>query len=157
MANFRFVALASNQALAYQSGAVDANGQMPERQLSDEGGVPCRYCLAEVDAGAPFLVLAHRPFPGPQPYAEIGPIFLHANSCARYSKEGEPPAMFSKWDNLLLRGYGRDDRIVYGTGKVVATSQLAEAIGETFTNEKVAYIHLRSAKNNCFMCRVERA
>ena len=50
----------------------------PERQVSDGSAVPCRHCLSDVAAGEPFLILAHRPFPEAQPYAETGPIFLRA-------------------------------------------------------------------------------
>ena len=51
----------------------DANG-LPERHVS-EGTGPCRHCLGEIAGSAPYLILAHRPFPKPQPYAEVGPIF----------------------------------------------------------------------------------
>src|SRR3546814_14404646 len=71
--SLRFVALDSTLARALRDGAADANGQVSERQVSDGGGNPCRHCLDDIAAGAPLLVLAHRPFPAPQPYAELGP------------------------------------------------------------------------------------
>ena len=43
---------------AYQAGGLDANGQMPERAVSDGDGNPCRHCLAMIPAGAGMLVLA---------------------------------------------------------------------------------------------------
>lgn len=77
-----FTAIPTEIARAYQAGGPDANGQPPERHISDGGGNPCRHCLGLIPKGAKMLVLAHRPFPNPQPYAEIGPIFLCASSCA---------------------------------------------------------------------------
>lgn len=77
----RFVAIPTEVARAYQAGGLDANGQVPERKLSDGGGNPCRHCLKMIPEGAGMLVLAHRPFPAPQPYAEVGPIFWF--SCGR--------------------------------------------------------------------------
>lgn len=67
-------------ARAYQSGGLDANGQRPEHHISDGNGNPCRHCLKMIPKGAEML--AHRPFPTAQPYAEIGPIFLCADLCA---------------------------------------------------------------------------
>src|SRR5690349_14713046 len=72
----RFVAMPTEVARAFQQGAPDANGQPPERHLSDGDGVPCRHCLTTVAAGDPYLLLAYRPFSTLQPYAECGPIFL---------------------------------------------------------------------------------
>ncbi len=76
-------------------------------------------------AGEPFLVLSHRPFPEAQPYAEIGPIFVHATPCDRHGETAEVPALFLSRAQALVRGYGKDDRIVYGTGQVVASAEIA--------------------------------
>ncbi len=70
MTGLRFIALDTETVRALQAGAVDANGQTPERRVSDGSGVPCRHCLSDVAAGEPFLILAHRPFPEAQPYTK---------------------------------------------------------------------------------------
>ena len=139
---------------AYQAGGSDANGQVPERQISDGGGNPCRHCLKMIPAGAEMLVLAHRPFPVPQPYAELGPIFLCADPCEAGGGV-DPPEMLASTD-YILRGYGADDRIVYGTGGVVATGAIPARAEELFADARVAYVHVRSARNNCFQCRIDR-
>lgn len=82
----RFIALPSHEVAALQSGAPDAHGQLPERDISDGDGVPCRHCLTRVAKGEPYLILAYRPFPKEQPYAETGPIFLHADPCPRFER-----------------------------------------------------------------------
>lgn len=153
----RFVALPTEIVRAYQSGAPDANGRKAERRISDGDHIPCRHCLTEVAAGEPYLVLAHRPFPDLQPYAECGPIFLHAAHCARYADEGAPPRMFRDWLHLLIRGYGADDRIVYGTGGQIRADELEEAAADILALPAVAYVHVRSAQYNCYQCRIERA
>jgi hypothetical protein len=56
-----------------------------ERAVSDGQGNPCRSCLHEVPAGAGMLILAARPFPAAQPYAETGPIFFCADACKAWS------------------------------------------------------------------------
>jgi hypothetical protein len=100
------------------------------------------------------LVLAHRPFPAPQPYAEVGPIFLCAEPCEAGGGE-DLPAMLAAPD-YIVRGYGVDDRIVYGTGGVVATAAIPARAAELLADDRVDYVHVRSARNNCFQCRVER-
>jgi hypothetical protein len=153
----RFVALPTEIVRALQNGAVDANGQAPEHHLSDGDGVPCRHCLTNVAAGEPYLILAHRPFATVQPYAECGPIFLHAGSCERHPTTSRVPDLFLRTDRYLIRGYSAAERIVYGTGTVVPSAQLAEGAAELFRRPEVAYIHVRSATNNCYQCRIERA
>lgn len=151
----RFTPIPTETMRFYQAGGPDANGQTPERHVSDGGGNPCRHCLAMVPKDTGLLVLAHRPFPAPQPYAELGPIFLCGAPCAA---GGGPdlPAMLASPD-YIVRGYGADHRIVYGTGAVTPTAQIPARAAELFRDARVAYVHVRSARNNCFQCRIDRA
>lgn len=153
----RYLALPTAPVRRLQAGGPDAHGQPPEQRLSDGDGVPCRHCLAGVAAGARYLLLAYRPFPALQPYAECGPIFLHAQPCERYADDGVPPPMLLGRTQLLLRGYSTEDRIVYGTGRIVAGSELAAAAQQLLSRADVDYLHVRSATNNCYQCRIERA
>lgn len=150
----RFVAIPTEVARHYQAGGVDANGQVPERKISDGGGNPCRHCLRMIPEGAGMLVLAHRPFPAPQPYAEVGPIFLCADACEAGGGEVVPEMLASS--DYIVRGYGLDDRIVYGTGGVVATGRITARAEELLADPRVAYVHVRSARNNCYQCRIDR-
>ena len=148
----RFVAIPTEIVRAYQRGGPDANGQVPERQVSDGGGNPCRHCLRMIPEGAGMLVLAHRPFPAPQPYAEIGPIFLCADACEA-GGEGMPEILASP--DYIMRGYGPDDRIVYGTGAVVPTARIVAEAEARLADGRVAYVHVRSARNNCYQVKIE--
>lgn len=150
----RFSPISTAVVRAYQAGGVDANGQLPERQVSDGGGNPCRHCLQMIPAGAGMLVLAHRPFPAPQPYAEIGPIFLCADACAAGGGVGVPEMLASP--DYIIRGYGANDRIVYGTGAVVPTARITAEAQVRLDDPRVAYVHVRSARNNCYQCRIDR-
>lgn len=156
MNSVRFVSLPTEIARAYQAGALDANGQKPERHISDGDGVPCRHCQRDVAAGEAYLILAYRPFGEAQPYAEVGPIFLHAEPCERYPVTGETPAMFLQRGRYLLKGYHPNDRIYYGTGRIVPSADIAAAAAEILARPDVAYVHVRSALNNCYQCRIER-
>jgi len=156
MTSLRFVAISTAEAEAYRAGNPDANGHPPEHHVSDGSGNPCRHCLSDIAEGEPYLILSHRPFDDDQPYAEQGPIFLHAEDCPRYADEAEIPAMFRRRKRFLIRGYNADNRIIYGTGSVVETQNLKAEAKRLFDNNDVSYLHLRSGSYNCFQCRIER-
>lgn len=154
MTTITYQALPTETVRAYQRGEADDYGLPPERRVSD-GGLPCRHCLGFIDAGEEYLTLAHRPFPALQPYAETGPIFLHAEPCARYeASEVLPPMLVSS--DYIVRGYGRDDRILYGTGGVIETPKIGERAEALLGRDEVAYVHVRSSRNNCYQCRIDR-
>ncbi len=151
----RFTPIPTDIVRAYQAGQPDANGQVPEQHVSDGGGNDCRHCLRLIPKGAAMLVLAHRPFPTPQPYAEVGPIFLCAEPCT--AGEGSAPPEVLNSPNYIVRGYGPDNRIVYGTGAVVATPDIPAEAATRLADPRVAYVHVRSARNNCYALRIDRA
>lgn len=65
--------------------------------------------------------------------------------------------MLAKRAAHLVKGYSRDDRIVYGTGKIVPSADLTAEAANILTRDDVAYVHVRSSVNNCYTCRIERA
>ncbi|MEH6401760.1 MAG: DUF1203 domain-containing protein [Sneathiella sp.] len=138
-----------------QNGRPDANGQLPERRIADEEGLPCRHCLEEVAIGDEYLILSYKPFKTTQPYAEQGPIFLHAKECRAYSDVENLPAMYVPENSTLLRGYDHLERIVYGTGEVVKNTDIAKAALKILNFAGVTHVHARSATNNCFQYRID--
>ena len=81
---------------------------------------------------------------------------MHAEACEAYADPAAIPAMLLTSETMIIRGYGADDRIKYGTGQVVATTALTDKAAELLARDGVAYLHVRSARNNCFQCRIER-
>ena len=134
------------------SGA-DDYGLPAERTVSDGAGNPCRHCLNDVPEGADMLICAARPFPSMQPYAETGPIFLCADDCTAWAGEGVPPVLQTSPD-YLLKGYSADHRIVYGTGQITLAADIPRVAVEILARAGVAFVDVRSARNNCFQCRV---
>jgi hypothetical protein len=150
----RFVPIPTDEVRAYRLGGPDANGQPPERHVTSSGGYPCRHCLQLIGQGKPVLVLAHRPFATVQPYAELGPIFLCGEDCAA-GGGAEVPAFLAS-PQYILRGYSAEERIIYGTGAVVPTADIPARAAALFERPEVAFLHVRSASNNCYHCRIER-
>lgn len=150
-----FTAMPTTDAHHLWAGGSDAYGHIPEVQVSTGAGYPCRHCLRNIDEGEELLVLAYRPFPELQPYAETGPIFLHKTPCRRYAAEEILPPILSSPD-YILRGYGSDNRIVYGSGAVTPTDHITARAEELLSRPDIAYVHVRSARNNCFQCRIDK-
>ena len=141
----------------WREGGPDAHGQAPETAVSDGSGVPCRHCLSMVAEGRPYLILAHRPFDALQPYAECGPIFVCAENCARFdSTETALPPAFTASPDYLIKGYSAQDRIVYGTGMIAPQQALPAHAADILADPGVAYVHVRSARNNCYLARIDR-
>ena len=149
-----FHAMSTQEVRKFQQGELDANGQSPEQSVSDGLGNPCRHCLMDIPADEPMLVLAYRPFKSVQPYAEVGPIFLCGKQCTQYQDTNLPPSVITTRERVLIRGYGHDDRIVGGTGQVIDTCNIQKAASEMFQHHDLAYVHVRSASNNCFQCEL---
>ncbi len=152
----KYLPMPSNEVRALQAGGKDAYGCAPERTVSDGDGNPCRHCLDFVPKGAGMLILAYRPFPDVQPYAETGPVFLCADPCEAWAGEGVPPILKSSKD-YLLKGYTENHRIKYGTGKVVERDDLADYAADLLGRPEISFVDVRSARNNCFQLRIKRA
>ena len=142
-------------AAALRAGGLDANGQPAERHVSDGQGNPCRVCLRAVPAGAEMLICALRPFGALQPYAETGPIFLCADECTPHDPATQP-AVLTLSPDYLLKGYGRDERIVYGSGRITPQAEVAAHAAALLSRGDVAYVDVRSARNNCYLTRITR-
>ena len=153
--NYEFQALNSALCRDWRDGSMDANGQSPERAVSDGGGNPCRHCLLDIAANKAMLILAHRPFAHLNPYAEVGPIFI-CTECQRHADSPELPPIIATRSRHLLKGYLKSDRIAYGTGAIVETDNIPSYLEKTFTDPNVAYVDVRSATNNCFTVRIAR-
>ena len=86
----------------------------------------------------------------------MGPIFLHAEPCGAYAENGTIPAIYLEGEPRIVRGYGRDNRIIYDTGKVVQPPGIARYAAELLSDPATAYVHVRSSMNNCFAFRIDR-
>ncbi len=151
----RFHPMPTDHATAYRDGAPDAHGLAPERHVSNGAGNPCRHCLRNITQGAGMLVLAYRPFATLHPYAEVGPVFLCAAPCTAFAGDGVP-AIFTDSPDYLLKGHGPDERIVYGTGAITPAADIPARAQAVLVDPRVAFVDVRSARNNCWQARIMR-
>ncbi|MCP4207753.1 MAG: DUF1203 domain-containing protein [Shimia sp.] len=151
--SIHFHPLPEDTVTAIRRARVDAYGNAVEVAISDGDGIPCRSCLKVTPKGMPFLILAHRPFEGQNAYTETGPIFL-CEDCAGTPPSSALPDILTA-PTYIVRGYSADERIVYGTGQVTPTDEIATYAESLLASEGIAFVDVRSASNNCFLCRVK--
>jgi len=140
---------------ALRAGGLDAYGAIAEQAVSDGARNPCRCCLRHIPKGADMLIAAYRPFGTLQPYAETGPVFLCAEACE--NEQVTFPEVLSSSPDYLLKGYSADERIIYGTGQITASEQIESYAAELLSRSDIAFVDVRSARNNCWQVRIARA
>lgn len=151
-----YSALPTDEVRALQAKGPDANAQVAEHSVSDGSANPCRHCLKDVPKGKGMLILAYRPFTRMHPYAETGPIFLCSGPCARWQSASDLPPILATSPEYLIKGYDAGERIVYGTGAIALAETLSARIDAILENPSVAFVHIRSARNNCYQARADR-
>ena len=96
--------------------------------------------------------MSYQPLPDKSPYAEIGPIFLHARECERYNSDAFPADFLSR--SLILRAYDYEGNIV---DALVSQPGMAELDATTFLrNPTVAEIHVRDTTYTCYDFKIVR-
>ncbi len=154
------VPLTAGTAALYHAGGADARSQPA---VSDGSGNPCRR-LRDIPKGAGMPILARRPFDALQPCAEAGPIFMCADECHPAPDAQALPDTTRARTQAPAKGCMPNDRIHYGTGRIVrygtgrimAPEALEAASEALLEDERTACLHARSATDNCCTCREER-
>lgn len=87
------------------------------------------------------------------PYAEVGPVFVHADTCAGYSETGSYPADFRHRRQVFRSYSGAGDMLE----AVVTTGADAErTLTELLADERAAVVHSRNIEAGCYMFAVRR-
>jgi hypothetical protein len=88
---FRIQAMPTEELVRTRTRQVDDFGNSLTAQVYEDGGYPLRCCLRESEPGERLLLMAHRPFPWEGVYAEVGPVFVHAEDCGGYRETDSYP------------------------------------------------------------------
>jgi hypothetical protein len=135
----------------------------PLRPIVDaDGGSPLRCCLRRSTPGEELYLIAHRPFTRPGPYAEVGPVFVHASGCAGYREDNAYPAGFRDWPPMVFRPYRHHaeldcDAIAYDAIQIGGGDTAETLIRKIFADPTINFIHTRNVHAGCFMFSVTRA
>jgi len=122
--------------------------------VSAKPGYPCRITLADAEVGETVLLLPYLHHDVTSPYRASGPIYVRQGGVTATPAVGEIPVMF-RHRLLSLRAYDATGMML--GADVVQGTELGDAIGRLFKDERVRYLHIHNAKPGCFNCRVERA
>jgi Protein of unknown function (DUF1203) len=117
------------------------------------GTYPCRHCLRWAEPGERVILFPYPAIPTGHPYSEIGPIFVHADQCKRYSATDEYPADFRS--GRVFRAYDERSNII--DAQVVDGREPELVIQELFENPETAFVDVRSVTHGCFTFRIQRA
>jgi hypothetical protein len=121
----------------------------------DRAGAPLRCCLREATAGEAVALIAYQPSTLGGPYAEIGPIFVHAEACAGFADPGCYPEAF-RHRQQVLRVYDAHGIQVYDLNRIVEGQDAEAAITDLLARPQVSFLHSRNVLAGCYMFGITR-
>jgi hypothetical protein len=122
--------------------------------VDQAGGSPLRCCLRDARPGERIVLISYRPFPWLGPYAEVGPVFVHAEVCDGYDQPYRYPEGFAH-RRQLLRAYDHCHRICDGLA-VKDGSQAQRVLSWLLSRPEVDFVHSRNVEWGCYMFTVRR-
>lgn len=126
--------------------------------ITDEvGGSPMRCCLQPSAPGDLAYLISYRPFTSPGPYAEVGPVFVHAESCPGYSATDRYPDGFRDWPTMIFRPYRYDGAIGYDAIRMGDAATAGTLVAEMFSDPEIEFVHTRNVYAGCYMFAITRA
>ena len=154
---FRVQALPAHDLARVRATGFDDFGHPLRLSVADEEpGTPLRCCLREAHVGERVALISWRPLreAADSVYAEVGPVFVHADDCPGYHDEGAYPEGF-RHRVQVLRSYSATGDML----DAVLTEGTAaeEAIAGLFTNPAAVVVHSRNVTAGCYMFAVRRA
>lgn len=117
----------------------------------DDGGTPLRCCLREAAVGERVALLAWQPAAIPGPYAEVGPVFVHAETCPGWTGDGYPEGFRDR--KQLLRAYDAQGRPVDNV--IVDGADVEDVLAKLLDRRDVSYVHSRNVMAGCYMFRID--
>jgi hypothetical protein len=118
------------------------------------GGEPIRCCLRLAQPGESIAMIAFRPAVMGGPYAEIGPVFIHAEACAGGVAQPDFPADFVD-RRAVLRPYDAEGLML--DGLVAEPGESERLLDDLFADAAVDSVQVRNVIAGCWNFTVHRA
>ena len=150
---FRYVGI--SESLAEEARATRRSPQYghPASRDRAKGYGPCRLCLRTFVVGEEDrLLFTYQPQLEPDALPQPGPVFIHAEPCARYAAADLPPDFRAL--PIVVEGYRATGWLV--AQEPVESESAGEVVARMFQRPDVDHVHLRNREAGCFMARVER-
>jgi hypothetical protein len=116
-------------------------------------GYPCRHCLRFAKPGERLILFPYASIPAGHPYSEIGPIFVHAEPCERYSATHEYPDDLRR--GRAFRAYNANCDMI--DAEVADGSEPEAIVEKLLQNPETAFVDARSVIRGCYTFRIQRA
>jgi hypothetical protein len=130
-----------------------ADAEPDEVRVDHRGGAPLRCCLRDSRPGERLALVRVAP-PGPAgPYAETGPVFLHADGCDGPETDGYPADFAAR--TQVLRCYDHTGRILGGEVVPAGGDHIGTA-ERLLADPEVAFLHTRNVVFGCYMLTLRR-
>ncbi len=153
MTSFRYLPIDEATVHAVRETLRGRHGNALRVQVSDSDTAPCRASLRVTLRGTRLILFAHRPFATEGPYAETGPVFVHADPCESYrASDVFPPDFRSR--RLVFRAYDAAGAIHDAT--LADGVDAEETWARQFADAAVARVHVRNPAWGCLDFAVER-
>lgn len=116
---------------------------------------PCRVSLADAEPGEVLILLNHSHLDAPaSPYRAGGPIFVRELAVEARPAAGVVPDMLGR-RLLSVRAY--DDDWMMTDADVVEGRDLSGRLERWFADDRVARVHMHTARRGCFLAEAVRA
>ena len=121
-------------------------------QLQERNQAPCRSCLRISKEPEDLILLSYQPLADTNPYAEVGPVFVHAHDCVPYDSSAFPNDFLSR--ELVVRAYDRAERIA--DAAIAAPGEAEAAAARFLADENIAEVHVRHRSYTCYDFKIVR-
>jgi hypothetical protein len=116
---------------------------------------PCRHCLRAFAVGRDRRILfTYDRFTGIESLPQPGPVYVHAETCERYSEDAGFPEEL-RGSPRTVEAYARGRRLL--AQEYVADGKFEPVIEKLFARPDVDYLQVNSTTAGCFTFRIERA
>jgi hypothetical protein len=116
---------------------------------------PCRHCLRTFAVGKDRRILfTYDRFSGIETLPQPGPIYVHAETCERYSEDAGFPEEL-RGSPRTVEAYARGRRLL--AQEYIADGNFEPVIENLFARPGVDYLQVNSTTAGCFTFRIERA
>lgn len=151
---FRVLPLALSVLTTARQAAKEGRSDHRYVQADGSDGFPCRCCLRLARRDEQLILFPFRAIEEDIPYAESGPVFIHAHACTALPVEDEFPPEFRE-KNLVFRAYNEAREII--DAQVAGHGRQEEVISDLLANPAAAFLHARNVGYGCYMMRIERS
>jgi hypothetical protein len=153
---FEVTAIPKDELNRIRAAGHDDFGNLFTSWIVEEGeeDAPLRCCLRDSRAGARVGLISYSPPLGRGNYAEVGPVFVHAETCEGYATPDRfPPSFVTR--QQVLRTYDEAGKI--NDAVIVAGGSVDRLIAYLVSRPGVAAVESRNVLYGCDMFTARRA